>query len=99
MAPHPRLWPHSLKWRLGSGCSLSPLSPLSMPCSPIPGQGRGPSTWHLPWGQKKEVFLRPHGSVMEKEVAIQSGMLAWRIPWTEESGRLQSTGSQRVKHD
>ena len=31
--------------------------------------------------------------------AIHSRVLAWEIPWTEEPGRLQSTGSQRVKHD
>ena len=33
-----------------------------------------------------------------KEMAIHSSILAWRIPWTEEPGGLQSTGSQRVKH-
>ena len=32
-------------------------------------------------------------------MATQSSILAWRIPWTEEPGRLQSTGSQRVGHD
>ena len=31
--------------------------------------------------------------------ATQSSILAWRIPWTEEPDRLQSTGSQRVRHD
>ena len=31
-------------------------------------------------------------------MATHSGILAWRIPWTEESGRLQSMGSQRVRH-
>ena len=36
---------------------------------------------------------------LEKEMAIHSSTLAWKIPWTEESGRLQSTGSQRVGHD
>ena len=36
---------------------------------------------------------------LEKEMAIQSGILAWRIPWTEEPGGLQSMGSQRVRHD
>ena len=36
---------------------------------------------------------------MEKEMAIHSGTLAWKIPWTEEPGRLQSMGSQRVRHD
>ena len=33
---------------------------------------------------------------LEKEMAIHSSTLAWKIPWTEEHGRLQSTGSQRV---
>ena len=33
---------------------------------------------------------------LEKEIATHSSILAWRIPWTEEPGRLQSTGSERV---
>ena len=36
---------------------------------------------------------------LEKEMAIHSSTLAWRIPWMEEPGRLQSMGSQRVGHD
>ena len=36
---------------------------------------------------------------LEKEMAAHSSILAWRIPWMEESGGLQSTGSQRVGHD
>ena len=36
---------------------------------------------------------------LEKEMAIQSSTIAWKIPWTEEPGRLQSMGSQRVGHD
>ena len=36
---------------------------------------------------------------LEKEMATHSRILAWRIPWTEEPGGLQSTGSQRVRHD
>ena len=35
---------------------------------------------------------------LEKEMATHSSSLAWRIPWTEEPGGLQSTGSQRVGH-
>ena len=35
----------------------------------------------------------------EKAMAPQSSTLAWKIPWTEESGGLQSMGSQRVGHD
>ena len=34
--------------------------------------------------------------LLEKEMATHSSTLAWKIPWTEESGRLQSMGSQRV---
>ena len=36
---------------------------------------------------------------LEKEMAIHSRTIAWKIPWTEEPGRLQSMGSQRVGHD
>ena len=36
---------------------------------------------------------------LEKEMAIHSSIIAWKIPWTEELGRLQSMGSQRVGHD
>ena len=36
---------------------------------------------------------------LKKEMATHSSTLAWKIPWTEEPGRLQSMGSQRVRHD
>ena len=36
---------------------------------------------------------------LEKEVATHSSILAWRIPWRDEPGRLQSTGSQGVGHN
>ena len=36
---------------------------------------------------------------LEKEMAIRSSILAWEIPWTEETGGLESMGSQRVRHD
>ena len=36
---------------------------------------------------------------LEEEMATHSSILAWIIPWTEEPGGLQSTGSQRVRHD
>ena len=46
---------------------------------------------------------RDHGAneknPLEKEMATHSSTLAWKTPWTEESGRLQSVGSQRVGHD
>ena len=40
-----------------------------------------------------------HFHALEKEMAIHFNILAWRIPWREEPGELQSTGSQRVGHD
>ena len=36
---------------------------------------------------------------LEKGMATHSSILAWRIPWTEELGGLQSTGSERIGHD
>ena len=36
---------------------------------------------------------------LEKEMATHSSILAWKIPWTEQPGRLQSMGSQKVRHD
>ena len=49
----------------------------------------------------QENFIRSLGQedLLEKIVATHSSILAWRIPWTEESGALQSTGSQKVRHD
>ena len=41
----------------------------------------------------------PNRVVMEKAMAPHSSTLAWKIPWTEEPGRLRSMGSQRVLHD
>ena len=48
----------------------------------------------------RETWVRSLGreDPLEKEVATHSSILAWRIPWTEEPGELQSTGSQRVGH-
>ena len=48
-----------------------------------------------------EAWVRSLGweDPLEKEMATHSSILAWRIPWREESGRLQSTGLQRVEHD
>ena len=48
-------------------------------------------------GTQSSFFIPPFD--LEKEMAPHSSILAWRIPWTEEPGRLQSTGSQRVGHD
>ena len=49
----------------------------------------------------RETQVRSLGreDTLEKEMAIHSSTIAWKIPWTEEPGRLQSVGSQRVGHD
>ena len=49
----------------------------------------------------RETWVRSLGQEdpLEKEMAIHSSTIAWKIPWTEELGRLQSMGSQRVGHD
>ena len=39
------------------------------------------------------------GDQLEKEMTIHSSILAWEIPWTEESGGLEFMGLQRVRHD
>ena len=48
-----------------------------------------------------ETWVRSLGweDPLEKEMATHSSTLAWRIPWREEPGRLQSMGSLRVRHD
>ena len=49
----------------------------------------------------RETWVRSLGQedLLEKDMATHSSTLAWKIPWTEEPGRLQSMGSQRVGHD
>ena len=54
---------------------------------------------HLPtmWETRVQTVCRE--DLLEKETATHSSILAWKIPWMEEPGRLQSMGSQRVGHD
>ena len=54
---------------------------------------------NLPVMQETWVQLLGWKDALEKEMATHSRILAWRIPRTEEPGRLQSIGSQRVRHD
>ena len=54
---------------------------------------------NLPAMQEIQVRSLGWEDPLEKEMATHSSILAWRIPWTEESGGLQSMGSQRVGHD
>ena len=54
---------------------------------------------NLPTMQENWVQSLGQKDPLEKEMATHSSMLAWRIPWTEEPGGLQSMRSQRVRHD
>ena len=54
---------------------------------------------HLPTMRESRVRCLGREDPLEKEMATHSSTLAWKSPWTEERGRLQSTGSQRVGHD
>ena len=53
----------------------------------------------LPTMQDTWVQSLGQDNLLEKEMATHSSILAWKIPWTEEPGSLQSMGSQRVRHD
>ena len=53
----------------------------------------------LPAIQETWVQSLGQEDLLEKEMATHSSILAWRIPWTEESGRLQSVELQRVRHN
>ena len=54
---------------------------------------------NLPAVQETHVQFLSQADPVEKEMATHSSILAWKIPWTEEPGRLQSMGWQRVGHN
>ena len=54
---------------------------------------------YLPTMWKTQVQSLGREDPLEKEMATHSSILAWKIPWTEEPGRLQSMESKRVGHD
>ena len=51
---------------------------------------------NLPATQETRALILSQEDLLEEEMATYSSILAWEIPWTEEPGRLQSMGSQRV---
>ena len=53
----------------------------------------------LPAMWETQVLFLGWEDPLEKEMAIHSSTIAWKIPWTEEPGRLQSMGSLRVRHN
>ena len=54
---------------------------------------------NLPAMQETRVRSLGQEDPLEKGMAIHTSILAWKIPWTEETGGVQSVGSQRVGHD
>ena len=54
---------------------------------------------HLPTMQETRVQSLGQEDTLEKEMATHSSTFAWKIPWTEKPGRLQSMGSQKVGPD
>ena len=54
---------------------------------------------NFPVMQETQVQSLGWEDLLEKGMATHSSILAWRIPWTEKPGRLQSMGLQRVRHD
>ena len=54
---------------------------------------------HLPTMRETRVQSLGQEDTLEKEMATHSSTLAWKMPWTEKRGRLQSLGSQRVGRD
>ena len=54
---------------------------------------------NLPALQETQVRFLGREDTLEEEMASRSSILAWKIPWREESGELQSMGSQRFGHD
>ena len=87
--------PHSLlttpAFLIRACCLLSCLGPSSFPVAQ--------TVKHLPIMQEIQVQSLGWEDFLEKEMAPHSSIFAWKIPWMEESGRLQSMGLQRVGHD
>ena len=77
-------------------CSLSFEMGFAKPTEGFPGGSDGKASAYNAGDLSS---IPGSGRSLEKEMATHSSALAWKIPWTEEPGRLQSTGSQRVGHD
>ena len=74
-------------------------NPLQYPC-PEKSHERGSPVGYSPWGRKEsDMTATSQAMVADKAMAPHSRILAWKLPWTEEPGRLQSVGSLRIRHD
>ena len=67
----------------------------------LPGESRGQRRLmgYSPWGHEESDMTEMTQHTREKGMATHSSILAWRIPWTEETDGLQSMRSQTVKYD
>ena len=93
--PNPRLL-HLLHWQAGS----LPQAPFGKPLYRIwVASLVAQLVKNLPAVQETWIWSLGWEDPLENEMATHSSILAWKIPWTEEPGRLQSMGSQRVGHD
>ena len=84
-------------WQIGGKCPQALLLPgEQVPHLWAPSADKGQAAWsaHIQWA-----FARPCGEGQRRQWQIHSSTLAWKIPWMEEPGRLQSMGSLRVGHD
>ena len=68
---------------------------VAQPCITLVAQ----TLKHLPIMLETRVRSLGQEDLLEKEMATHSSTLAWKIPWKEEPGRLQSIASQRVRHN
>ena len=82
-----------LDWKLRSGPSSA------VKWGAAVGFPDGSDCKESPEMQKTRVWSLGQEEPLEESMATHSSILAWRIPWTEEPGRLLSMGSQRVRHD
>ena len=72
---------------------------LSVPYMPGMGFPSGTVVKNLPVVQETGIGSLGQKDPLEKGMDTHSSMLAWRVPWTEEPGGLQSMGLQRIGHD
>ena len=72
---------------------------INISCLPIMGFPSGSAVKNLPTTQETQVQSLGQKDPLEKGMAIHFSILAWRIPWTEEPGGLQSVGLQRVGYN
>ena len=80
-------------------CPLETIATLLIVYSPKPRDFPGSSDDKVLAIQETQVQSLGWEDILEKEMATHSSILAWKIAWTEEPGRLQSVGSQRIGHD